>query len=220
MPRLRPLSQFLGQRRTNLHRSIGSQYHSFAAPFSSAAAFQGPPNHHNKPLQHDHQKRMYHINLADDSNDKDNQDAIINADVDDDTMARHNTLSRRLYRILLRSCKQGAEIANRGNSIDTIDDDDDGQSWILLQPPMDQRKYGFAKIVQARRGKGEIASLLLSDSNNDDSSNNNNNANDNANTAASKMSKEDVGMAMEVLRFVHMSLGGDSEDDLEGYYLG
>lgn len=132
------------------------------------------------------------------------------SDVDDESMARHNTLSRRLYRILLRTCKQGVEIANRGNSLDNLvignnnDSNEADKTWILLQPPMDQRKYGFAKIVEARRGKHagekEINNLNL-------------------NKATCRMSVEDVGMAMEVLRFVHISLGGNADDDLDEYYL-
>ncbi|KAL7525357.1 hypothetical protein ACHAXR_003001 [Thalassiosira sp. AJA248-18] len=159
------------------------------------------------PVQQQHQTRMYHISL-----DKDSID--IEAEIDDATFERHNTLSRRLYRTLLRSCKHGVEIANKGNSIVSSSimgsnngtQLDDAQSWILLQPPMDQRKYGFAKIVQARRGKEEITLPSSDDVT--------------YNRAASKMSKEDIGMAMEVLRFVHMSLGGSAEDDLEDYYLG
>jgi len=34
------------------------------------------------------------------------------------------------------------------------------------------------------------------------------------------MSDGEVGMAMEVLRFAHASMGGDPDDDLEEYYLG
>ena len=133
-------------------------------------------------------------------------------DVDDETMARYNTLSRRLYRILLRSCTHDI---NGENNIDMFtslaenvgSDDDDGTSqWVLLQPPMDQRKYGFAKIVQARRGdSSSLEGVDISSS---------------ANAAVAIMSKEDVGMAMEVLRFVHVSLGGDADDELDDYYLG
>ena len=113
--------------------------------------------------------------------------------IDDESMARNNTISRRLYRILLRSCRQGVEIANKDNSIDGVGN----ENYILLQPPMDPRKYGFAKIAKARRG------CLPK-----------------ANKTDSKTHGNDVGMAMEVLRFVHMSLGGDATDDLTHYYLG
>ena len=41
-----------------------------------------------------------------------------------------------------------------------------------------------------------------------------------ANKAISKMSNEEIGMAMEVLNFVHVSLGGNRYDNLEEYYLG
>ena len=108
-------------------------------------------------------------------------------------MARNNTISRRLYRILLRSCRQGVAIANKENSIGNVD-------YLLLQPPMDPRKYGFAKIVKARRG--QTSNLPT------------------ANNTSSRIHGNDVGMAMEVLRFVHMELGGDASDDLNHYYFG
>ena len=134
----------------------------------------------------------------------------IDSDVDNESMARHNTLSRRLYRILLRTCKQGVELANSGSDFDTIThtgktDLNEYKTWILLQPPMDQSKYGFRKIVKARRGKpkGEKEALTTV----------------NSNKAAHRMCSEEVGMAMEVLRFVHMSLGGNADDDLAEYYL-
>ena len=135
----------------------------------------------------------------------------IDSDVDDETMARHNTLTRRLYRILLRTCKQGVELANSGNSFDKVvmgnnNDNTDDKTWILLQPPMDQRKYGFAKIIEARRGKHMGEKDIRTDS-------------VNFNKATHRMSLEDVGMAMEVLRFVHISMGGNADDDLEDYYL-
>ena len=133
-------------------------------------------------------------------------------------MARHNTLSRRLYRVLLRSCGRGVASANRGNSIASfggIENDEGGDGdgpsdqLILLQPPMDQRKYGFARVAAARRGyEGmEAMSSFPGDGGG-------------YNVAADKMSAEEVGMAMEVLRFVHVSLKGDPDDDLVDYYLG
>eukprot|EP00985_Skeletonema_marinoi_P010659 scaffold4994_cov125-Skeletonema_marinoi.AAC.4 len=118
-----------------------------------------------------------------------------------ESMARNNTISRRLYRILLRSCRQGVGISNKDNSIDNVG----SGNCLLLQPPMDPRKYGFAKIVKARRGQTPQQG----------------NNSPKTNTASSSIhGNNDVGMAMEVLRFVHMSLGGDADDDLHHYYLG
>ena len=167
-----------------------------------AAAFQhnfGRVHHRILPMHAGNYSTNYH-------------DEIV-SDVDDETMARHNTLSRRLYRILLRTCKQGVERANCGNSLDNLfmgnnNDNNGDKTWILLQPPMDQRKYGFAKIVEARRGKHAGEKEILSRNNNL-----------NFNKATRRMSVEDVGMAMEVLRFVHISLGGNADDDLDEYYL-
>ncbi len=113
------------------------------------------------------QRRTYHIGVS---------------STDNESMVQNNIISRRLYRILLRSCKQGVDLSNKGNYIDNVAASN--INCLLLQPPMDPRKYGFAKIAKARR-------------NNDD-----------------------VGMAMEVLRFVHLLLGGDADDDLNHYYLG
>jgi uncharacterized protein affecting Mg2+/Co2+ transport len=118
-----------------------------------------------------------------------------------ESMNRNNTISRRLYRILLRSCKEGVGVANKGNSIENISSIG---NCLLLQPPMDPRKYGFAKIVKARRGQTIQRG----------------NDTPKTNTAASEMYGNDTGMAMEVLRFVHVSLGGDADDDLDHYYLG
>jgi len=114
--------------------------------------------------------------------------------------------------------------ANEGSSIDNIHNDvndDTSKSWILLQPPMDQRKYGFAKIVFARRGQLSSSSSSSSSTTvSSDSNSNNTKTNPIRNAAALKMTAEEIGMAMEVLRFVHVSLGGNADDDLEGYYLG
>ncbi|KAL9185974.1 hypothetical protein ACHAXT_005212 [Thalassiosira profunda] len=148
-----------------------------------------------------HQRRTYSVSLATDPS-----EATID-DVDDATMARHNLLSRRLYRTLLRSCQHGVHNANKSNSISgmtSLGRSGGEDAWMLLQPPMDQRQYGHAKILLARRGRGK--SLPNSEAMH--------------NQAAGKMSREEVGMAMEVLRFVHMSLGGDADDNLEDYYLG
>lgn len=120
--------------------------------------------------------------------------------LDNQLMKHNNAVSRRLYRILLKSCHRGVEIANKGNYIDNVG----SGNYMLLQPSMDPRKYGFAKIVKARRGQTFRQGNNLPK----------------VNTAASIMNRNDVGMAMEVLRFVHMSLGGDADDDLDHYYLG
>lgn len=201
-------------RHSCFHRGIGG--YCFVPPSSATSAaisFQSPSyGSHGirqcEPNMQHVQKRMYNINIDPSNNDDDDQDDTTNNniidDIDKDQMTKHNTLSRRLYRILLRSAKKGVEMANKGNSIDSSskDTDDDG-SWILLQPPMDPRKYGFAKVSDAWRGdRGDVDNHYGS-------------------TSVGKiMSKEEVGMAMEVLRFVHISLGGDADDDLEDYYLG
>ena len=123
--------------------------------------------------------RSYHINST---------SSRLDDSIDIEVIAHNDTISRRLYRILLRSCSKGVGIANRDNSIDNIGSRD----CLLLQPPMDPRKYGFAKIAKVRHGQ----SLQTNGDNND------------------------VGMAMEVLKFVHVSLGGSADDDLHHYYLG
>lgn len=138
------------------------------------------------------QLRSYHINTTSRSED---------AYVGSESMARDNTISRRLYRILLRSCKQGIAMSNKDNSIDNVG----SGNCLLLQPQMDPRKYGFAKIVRARRG--QTAQQGSSNA-------------PKPKTASSQIHGNDVGMAMEVLRFVHMQLGGDADDDLHHYYLG
>eukprot|EP00584_Thalassiosira_punctigera_P014705 CAMPEP_0172552564 /NCGR_PEP_ID=MMETSP1067-20121228/45893_1 /TAXON_ID=265564 ORGANISM="Thalassiosira punctigera, Strain Tpunct2005C2" /NCGR_SAMPLE_ID=MMETSP1067 /ASSEMBLY_ACC=CAM_ASM_000444 /LENGTH=595 /DNA_ID=CAMNT_0013340569 /DNA_START=254 /DNA_END=2041 /DNA_ORIENTATION=- len=231
IPMLRLVAHHLlsHQRPHYFQRSIGIRsgqcYHSFVSPSSAAtaaASLWGPRHvrengtHQNTPFQR-HHKRSYQVSLARKDSDDDNVggDDRVNAaneDIDDEAMARHNTLSRRLYRTLLRSCRRGVEVANRGNSIDvgptTTTSDGGDPSWILLQPPMDQRKYGFARIVLARRGRGEVTATSSSS------------ISECANAASGRMTEEEVGMAMEVLRFVHVSLGGEADDDLEGYYLG
>lgn len=149
-------------------------------------------------------RRIYPCTLSRNSSCSTRSHGEINSDADDEAMARQNALSRRLYRILLRTCKQGVELANKGNCIDYSLNNDD---WILLQPPLDKKTYGFAKIVEARRGNfAGKRTISLPDLN--------------YNEATRKMKTENVGMAMEVLRFVHISLGGDADDDLEEYYLG
>lgn len=137
---------------------------------------------------------------------------ILPDDVNDAAMARYNILTRRLYRTLLRTCRQqygvGKHAKNRSISIDDTD------NWILLQPTMDPRLYGYANIVTARRGYNVSSSsgLLLSPSILDKSGY--------TNCAAVRMSNCDVKMAMEVLRFTHEQMGGDPDDDLFDYYLG
>jgi hypothetical protein len=133
-------------------------------------------------------------------------------DYDDDaSTARHDTLSRRLYRILMRSCKRcGAERA-------------EDQSWILLQPTLDPQRYGFARIVSARRGgdyTGGGGGGAIPSSSSSSSSSSSPCELEYHNPAAARMSDGEVGMAMEVLRFAHASMGGDPDDDLEEYYLG
>ena len=183
---------------------------------STGFHFQRPLQHHRiiinnvAPLLID-QKRYYYQKIEN--------------DIDEGTLATHNKLSRRLYRSLLRSCKPGIIIhANTNNSIDcSFTGNVKGlDEWILLQPKMDQRKYGFAKFVEARRGGTSlhnISSVKSSDGVSTNKSINIENK-DCANRTISKMSKDEVGMAMEVLNFVHVALGGDRYDNLEEYYLG
>lgn len=137
--------------------------------------FRGAISSHYRHLAN-RQRRRYHIGVS--STTTGGSAETIN----NESMVRNNTISRRLYRILLRSCKQGVELSNKGNYIDN--NVAGSSNCLLLQPPMDPRKYGFAKIAKARRNNDE------------------------------------VGMAMEVLRFVHLLLGGDADDDLSHYYLG
>jgi len=92
-------------------------------------------------------------------------------------------------------------MSNKDNYIDNVG----SGKCLLLQPQMDPRKYGFAKIAKARRGQ-----TAQHGSSNAPKSK----------TTSSQIHGNDVGMAMEVLRFVHMSLGGDADDDLHHYYLG
>ena len=164
-------------------------------------------------------QRCYHINLAKETSD-DDDDGINNKlktndinDIDFDTLKNYNLLSRRLYRTLLKSAKSGVISSNEGNTIDCNSGSTDtslNKDWILLQPPIDQRKYGFAKIVAARRGHTSLSSLLKPDLSNFNCSN----------KAVSSMNKEEVGMSMEILKFIHVQLGGSRYDDLEEYYLG
>ncbi len=81
---------------------------------------------------------------------------------------------------------------------------------------MDPRRYGFARIVAARRGGrgnggggGDDDGVVLGSGRRRD-----------RNPTLANMNSEDVGMAMEVLRFAHVSMGGDPTDDLDDYYLG
>ena len=172
-------------------------------------------------------QRSYHINLAKETSD-DDDDGINNNihqtksannlnDIDSDTLQSYNLLTRRLYRTLLKSAKIGVGTANEGNVIDcnssiggSSTDTSLKKDWILLQPPIDQRKYGFAKIVAARRGHTSLSSLLKDDMSNFNCSN----------KAVKSMNKEEVGISMEILKFIHVQLGGSRYDDLEEYYLG
>jgi len=167
------------------------------------------------------QQRCYHINLAKETSDDDDDDInnIIHQSTNDINSAElksYNLLTRRLYRTLLKSAKSGVNTANEGNTIDCNNSIGDGtdnslkKDWILLQPPIDQRKYGFAKIVAARRGIQSLSSMLKHDMSNFNSSN----------KVISGMNKEEVGISMEILKFIHVQLGGSRYDDLEEYYLG
>ncbi|KAL7551054.1 hypothetical protein ACHAWF_014253 [Thalassiosira exigua] len=155
-------------------------------------------------------RRAYQMSAASAPN-RDDRDADDAVDVE--AADRRNTLSRRLYRTLLRSCRRDVELSNRGNVLQTMKNGDahldgDDRRWILLQPPMDPRKYGFAKIVRARRGnRREFAPPARAGRSRV------------KNRAARKMSEDEVGAAMEVLRFLNLSLGGYPGDDLEEYYL-
>lgn len=173
------------------------------------------------------QKRYYQINLAhtgtgenDAYNNQTSSTPSINNDIDEETLAIQNKLSRRLYRTLLRSCKTGIIHANKNNSIDCSSGNVKGlDEWILLQPKMDQRKYGFAKFLEARRGATTHYPRVKS-SHGVPTNDCLNTKKKLANKAISKMSNEEIGMAMEVLNFVHVSLGGNRYDNLEEYYLG
>lgn len=172
--------------------------------------------------QWNNQFRRYHVSLTQnnsgDDDDKNNEKSGRNNSIqlEESVLPRHNLITRRLYRILLKECKNGVENANRLNVIDGAiidefgkgskcrDDDKYGRMWMLLQPTMDLRKYGFAKIVRVRRGNPASSSE----------------GSIHTNSAISKMSKLEVSMAMEVLKYVHVALGGDASDDLEEYYLG
>ncbi|KAL7505511.1 hypothetical protein ACHAXN_002984 [Cyclotella atomus] len=156
-----------------------------------------------------HQKRSYTVNLArDDNGGSSTNDKILQPSTPQE-MARNNVISTRLYRILLKSCIRGVKSANSGNAIDTANDSSSSGSWILLQPPLDVRKYGHANVLQVRTGELHSISTDGDDSTVDLS----------YNPALKHMNKTQVGRAMDVLRFVHMSLGGKDDDDLEDYYL-
>ena len=137
---------------------------------------------------------------------------LLDDSVNDAAMARYNILTRRLYRTLLRTCRQQYGVGKhttkksvgRNRSI-SIDDTD---TWILLQPSMDPRLYGYANIVTARRG----CDITIRTDSWEKSVY--------CNCAAVRMSDAEVKMAMEVLRFTHVQMGGDPDDDLYEYYLG
>jgi hypothetical protein len=97
----------------------------------------------------------------------------------------------------------------------------DDKSWILLQPPLDIRKYGHAQIFQVCRGEvGSPALEVKDESSGTLLSLQSSTKKTSYNKALKSMNKQEVGRAMDVLRFVNTSLGGDSDDDLEDYYLG
>lgn len=110
-------------------------------------------------------------------------------------------------------------LVNEGNTIDCRFGGNSGttdtslkKDWILLQPPIDQRKYGFAKIVAASRGHLSLSSVFKLEADLSSFSC--------SNKAANSMSKEEVGISMDILKFIHVQLGGSRYDDLEEYYLG
>lgn len=107
-------------------------------------------------------------------------------EIDADAKKMNDRLSRRLFKTLLRGARGIQE----------------SSSQILLQPLFDQRKYGYAKIVNASRGQieSDVSSI--------------------GNPAARRMERLELGRALEVLKFLHISLGGAHSDDLEDYYLG
>ena len=164
------------------------------------------------------QQRCYHMNLAKETSDDDDDDINNNIhqstdDLNSSELKSYNLLTRRLYRTLLKSAQSGVNSANEGNTIDCSSGSTDtslNKDWILLQPPIDQRKYGFAKIVVARRGHNSLSSMLKFDLSNFNCSN----------KAVNGMNKEEVGVSMEILKFIHVQLGGSRYDDLEEYYLG
>jgi len=119
-------------------------------------------------------------------------------DIDADTKKINDRLSRRLFKTLLRGAR-GIQVSNESNSIRVNGEEDTDSSLILLQRSFDPRKYGFAQIVNAS-GRGQIVSDISS--------------------AARRMERDELGRALEVLKFLHISLGGDPSDDLEDYYLG
>jgi len=198
----------------NLHRH--GQFHRYLP-----LAFQ---NTHICPTTILQPQRSYHINLAKETSDDDDDDINNNIqqststnDINSSELKSYNLLTRRLYRTLLKSAKSGVNTANEGNTIDCSEsrggsstDTSLRKDWILLQPPIDQRKYGFAKIVAARRGHRSLSSMLKFDMSNFNCSN----------KAACSMNKEEVGISMEILKFIHVQLGGSRYDDLEEYYLG
>lgn len=163
-----------------------------------------------------HQRRSYTVNLA-----RDDYESSTNRILQPSTpqeMSRNNLISTRLYRILLKSCIRGVKSAKFGNAIDTSNGSNNNSSssngsWILLQPPFDIRKYGHANIYQVRNGE------LHSISNDDNTSDDESIVDASYNSALKHMNKKEVGRAMDVLRFVHISLGGNEDDDLEDYYL-
>eukprot|EP00956_Cyclotella_meneghiniana_P000270 scaffold324_cov57-Cyclotella_meneghiniana.AAC.4 len=143
-------------------------------------------------------------------------------------MKRNNLITTRLYRILLRSSLRGVRSANSGNTILTRDSNNDDQElssssdgnddWILLQPMLDIRKYGHANIF--RCGHANILQDIQANVNdNDGEVSSSSSSSYYCNTAVKNMNSDEIRRAMDVLRFVHTSLGGNDDDDLEDYYL-
>lgn len=174
---------------------------------SSSAAFAFHPSNNSIPLQL--QRRKYHIHLAH-NNDSFNRSSTPLQPLSPEEIKRNNLISTRLYRILLRSCVRDVQSTNKTNKI--LIDGNIQNDWMLLQPPLDVRKYGHANILQVRNG--ELYSTMK-----DDDASNERVKFSSVNRALQYMIKEEVGRAMDVLRFVHISLGGNEDDDLEDYYL-
>ena len=122
----------------------------------------------------------------------------VTGDIDADAKEMNDRLSRRLFKTLLRGARAGVPESNGSNCIRNAD----SNQILLLQPLFDQRKYGFAQIFNANRGQIESDLSKI------------------GNPAARRMERLELGRALEVLKFLHISLGGDHSDDLEDYYLG
>ncbi|KAL3785613.1 hypothetical protein HJC23_004761 [Cyclotella cryptica] len=217
----------------NLPASLSSYHRRHRALDTSVAFLGGLPRHRNQASKGHpptsilpatgwhHARRRYHTSLSRDNDEFSNNNHSIQT-LSAEEIKRNNLISTRLYRILLKSSSRGVKFANGRNTIhmDAANDDDD-ENWILLQPPLDVRKYGHAHIFQVRRGELD-STIAESDDDSSEASLNFQPSKKNSfvNTALKSTRKEEVGRAMDVLRFVNTSLGGDSDDDLEDYYLG